>query len=509
MKPDPVFSSRYEESYVLNKEAESEVESNISKLTPQIIIKEETVATTYFEPVLTTSSENSYIARFRQRLPHSKCPQILILGNSGNLEIKIRNINSRHVAKMGTFLPDEKNKNIYTLMKLVRLRGKFSKNIVDFIDTGNSNQLQGLVSITPEAILKISRFLSPFATRVNIRKTFKIPGQDGVRITIERCPVFYAYPISHLMCKQNKVLNKYDAELMERSNKLKLEIKAVSDVILEKVKKSLMKVLSKFEDRDNNLTRIPYSEMVIKSSVKRGVLIREGTWDREIEAKANILSSVDIELLMERIRNYLIEKRNLSYQVFGTEPSVKARGQDELHRTIVGWRDTDGKWHEVVTLIRLTLQGCGCYGYAGILKWKSDTRSNLGLIMDREEKKEYLKENISDEVLIQKANAFSGRNTIIAGVVKKHKYRVKIQDCNGRNFGLSLDECVVLDASRKLVQMEAEYVDTVKMSNERMTTDSVGEACVKCIDYFVKLLASFGVNAEKTSLRKIDFPAIR
>jgi len=511
-----LFSNRHELSYILRDKGRDVLVPKILKLFPKCKQGKEIIATTYFEPVLIFQPEKTCVVRFRQRLKINEDvtefppPKIWKLEGSGNLEIKVREIaNKKKVFKTGAFLPMEPGRNIYSILGIAKLRDKPEKEIFDFIERANKAQLaassnKNLQLIDSEILARVAPSLSPHATRVNIRDTFEIDEPESVRITIETYPTFYAYPIEHRVREKAPFNPKYKGYSMESPNRSKIEIKTADKTVGKRIEAELQPQLDDLKIPGNKYTRIPYYRMIFEVSEKAGTLVTEQP-TREIEAKANIVNQEVLLELISKIRNALLKRSNPPYQLFLTEPEIGMRGDAEQGRTIFGWKDNKGKWVETATIIRMTQKGAVQYGFSSIIKWKTDYKKNTGNVLDRKQMHKYYKHKISDSQLLEDLSQRSGKPVEIVGVAKKMKYRIYVQDEDGRNFVVSLDECNMENPNRTLQQLEVEYAHTVVVGKEKKLSTLVEKSCDDCMTYFMEMLDELGVQAERTKMRKIDF----
>ena len=355
-------------------------------------------------------------------------------------------------------------------------------------------------------MLQIAVALTPQFTRVNLRKTFELSRFQHSRITLESRPAYYAYPIDHRISEESPSHSQCRGFLTECPARTKIEIKSVNESVGRAIEKKLLPVFRDQKVPQNKLTVEPFPKMAVRISKLKGTIVDECP-RREVETKANIMSRVNLVFLIRRMRQELLRRKRAPYRLFVTDHEVKTRGEAERQRTIIGWPDEKGRWHEVVTIIRLTAQGKLEYGYAAILKWKTNSRRNLSKALNRGQRYEFLKEDLTDERLLARARRFAGRKLQIVGVIKKMKFRIMVQDRDGRDFCVSLDECSSPDFPRVLRQLEVEYTHTVVAHRKEKPGRTVAESCVSCADYFIKLLKQMGARAERTNLRKIDFVA--
>jgi len=514
-----LFSYRHEINHIFQGRAEKILTDLILKSFPGSEVKNEIIATTYFERILSYEPQKSCIVRFRQRAiakPGTKLAysKYWHLSGSGNLEVKIRSVSNREkVTKMGTFLTDEPGFNIYSLLELDKNtispanRNKFITGLnTRQVKTIPTKNLKDFHFLSPRVFENIAGILKPYATRVNLRKTFHIKGPQKARITLETQPVFYIYPINQTVHSNGKSKPGYKGYLTEQPDRCKVEIKSSNKPFCVSIEKIFGLIIKKYGIFQDKYTEKPYYKMVLDISQKAGTLINEYP-KQEIEVKAGFSRHVNIAKLMEIIRNKLLmlKTENSPYKLFPTDPDIKIRGQNESGRTLVGWQDGRGKWHEVVTAIRFIHSGITDHGIPVVLKWKTDNQNGKSDVLNRGEKIEYLKKDIPDDLLIQRADKISGRKTRIVGIMKKLKYRIHVQDQNGRIFVLSLDESRPVGSKAELQQLEVEYVHTVVNGINNRSIGLVSESCDKCMDYFIKILADLGLKLTKTQYRKIDF----
>lgn len=513
-----LFSGRNEISYILQGKAEEPLVQKITELFPDCNYKSEVIATSYFEPVLGYDPEATCVIRFRQRAPfdlrHDRfdLPEKWALSGPGSLEVKIRSKDKKSVVKLGTFLPANKRSNLYELIRLSKIKSHSRSGLVNFVEESNINQVattnnegkRHLHLITPEVILRISDFLTPQFTRLNLRRTFELTKPPIARITIETHPAYYAYPIEHRVFEEAPFRTRYYGWKAEEPNRTKIEIKSADASFGRVIEKKLFPILKNQRIPKDRLTNQPFPKMIINLSKKRRALIDEHP-GREIEAKANIIKETDISSLMQRVRDELLGRKSSPYQLFLTDPEIKIRGEEELNRTIIGWQNDKGRWHEVVTVIRLTKSGSEEFGFSTILKWKGDPLTGHGPAMNRRQEYEYLNKNIDDKTLLRKLRSNLHKDLQVVGVTKKIKYRIFVQDHDGRNFCISLDECRSFASSQVLQQLEVEYVHTVVAGPRHKPTATTEKACSKCTNFFIAILDKLGVEAKRSSLRKIDF----
>lgn len=510
-----LFSERYEVNYVMKQGAEHILLPQIPKLFPNAKIKREIIATTYFEPILRFQPKKSCIVRFRQRIlndSHMKTPifpEKWTLGGPGTLELKIRNLEKQsRVTKEGTFLPDHEKKDIYELLRLAKELPYKHTEFNKFIQSANVAQMSAtdneyLHQINPSTFSDIAPYLSPFATRVNIRHTLETKTTEEVRITLETHPTFYAYPIEHKQHEQSKSKKTYEAIMGEVSERSKIEIKTESKKENEGIQKKLAKYTEKLKVPNNKYSKKPYSKMVLEASKKAGTLVVEKP-SKEIEVKAEISKGTDIESLINRLRNELIVDTNSPYKLFLTDPEVGRRDYAEKDRTVFGWKNFSAVWHEVVTIIRLKRARQKEYGFSAILKWKADPKERNSNVLNRTEKLEHINKPVTNRQLIRQVNKNLGKKVEKVGVFTKKKYRILVQDKEGRNFNVSLDKVTIKGTKEIMKQLEIEYIHTVHVDSEKPKI-TVEESCTNCMDYFLRILDGLSVKAKRTNVRKIDF----
>jgi hypothetical protein len=506
-----LFSKRFEVNFIFHKKAEKIFISRIKKLIPKVKVKTEIIATTYFEPVLMFEPRKKCVLRFRQKIvgglvaTNFDPPKQWLLEGPGNLEIKLRSARKPTI-KHGLFL-----KNSYDLQKLLQTANyplKF-KSYVDLLRQENLNFHKNSGSkpanlIGTNMMVKLSGSLFPFATRLNIRKTYENYDDHKIRITLESKPCFYAYPISHRMFGKYSYLKKYVGYLRECPDRVKVEIKTMDLSYEKEIENKLLKDIDDLRILKNKYTNEPYYKMIVEVSKKSGDLVVENS-EKEIEVKANFTKKINIELLMQKLRNYIIRNKNLPYKLFLTDPQIKIRGDEELDRTIIGWYGKDNIPHEIVTIIRLTKEGIKEFGFEAILKWKSDQLDNNKKVFVRNQRHEYLRRDISNDHLLTIAGTKVKKKLQIIGVLRKLKHRIIVQDKNGRNIVVSADESVISNSGGTLQQFEVEYYHSVILGSKGRSKETIQKTCQKCMSFFKNLLWNMGIVVEQTSLRKIDF----
>ena len=517
-----LFTNRYEKNYVFKKDIRLLLEKEIVNTLGAPKCKTELVATTYFEPILNTDPNTSSVLRFRQKLNLKdgmskifRPPTYWYLAGPGNLELKTKNKKANLTIKRGSFITDEKNKDIYALMDIAKSESDKKQRLAEFILHINSNQEknlnihstdQRLSQISYKELVKFSSLLTPRITRVCIRKTFLSQLKPNIKITFECFPTFYPYPLEHSACALAPSKTKYVARLAEKSNRIKMEIKTKSRKDLRVVSNKFLSLFQHFLVSKNKETLTPYSKMVVSASKIFGTIITEQPL-KEIETKANLPPKTNIKALSEKMRNMIIAQKNGLYKVFTADPDLTVRGDWELDRTIIGWRDGVKKWHEIVTIIKLNEQGLDEYGYKTILKWKSDNETRSNGSLNRYQKHDYFKHDIDVNQLLKRLVVTKNEKLEIVGKLRKIKYRFIVQDKEGRNFVVSLDKCTSLLKPRSLCQLEVEYYYTYVKKGSILPHSSIEKSCTRCLDYFLKIINNFNVKAEKTDFRKIDFVA--
>lgn len=514
-----LFSGRYERNFILRSGAINALIPQIQRLFPNNKETLEILATTYFEPVLVFQPEKSCVVRFRQRVEYDKSkkfspPKNWLLSGAGSFEIKIKNLKGKNkgkVQKMATFLPDKKDRELYTLLQLVKTKHPKEKAIIKFINDANFRQKtestdKYLQLINPDILLKTIPFLSLCATRVNIRHSYDIQAPKPIRITIETHPRFYVYPIDHLANIRGQFVSSYKGLGTESPHREKVEIKAINEILHKRVLFQLMPFLKSNMAPGNKYTNKPYYKMIVEASELAGVLINEAP-TREIEIKANLIGKINISHLIEKIWIFLLKSHTSPYKLYPTEPVISLRGEAELNRTIFGWKNNLGVWEEAATIIRMTDNGTKEYGFATIIKRKTDYRNKKDPVLNRKEVHEYLKKNISNKTFLKKLRAKTHKQVEIVGVTHKLKYRVYIQNDEGRVFCLSVDECKVKNSPRILRQLEIEYMYTISIGSKKTPARSLSRSCEECMLYFISVLSKMGIQAIQTSERKIDFVA--
>lgn len=514
-----LFSGRYEENIIIRPGSITVFPKLIKNLFPNCIEAKEILATTYFEPVLVLQPEQSCVVRFRQRGEFVKekifsPPKNWRLAGAGSLEIKTKwlvGINKGIVQKTATFLPDKKDQDIYTLLKLVKAKYPTKTAITKFINQANSRQEHNIFEehsqlINPKTLLKTVPYLSLYATRVNLRYSFDVVTDTPIRITIETKPRFYAYPIDHSASVKARFKHSYKAMGIESPDREKIEIKTGNMMLLNEVLSHLAPYLEKYKIPGNKYTKKPYNQMIVDVSKKTGVLINEAP-TRELEAKANLSGKTKPAVQIKKVWGFILKANNFPYKLFSTEPFVSLRGEVELDRTIFGWKNPDGAWEEAGTLIRMTDEGTKEYGFEAIIKWKTDYRNRTDYVLNRKEVYDYLKHNISNETFLKSLQNKTKKLVEIAGVIHKLKYRIYIQDVDGRVFCLSLDECKMRYSPKILKQLEIEYLYTILTNQKKVPVKPISLSCDECMQHIKSVLKKTGITAVRTKQRKIDFVA--
>ena len=251
-----LFAKRYEISHILAVNARDELIKEFRYLLPNCKTEEEIIATTYFEPALSFEPNQKCVVRFRQRAPVSskisnlKLSKTWQLSGSGNLEIKTREKDRRKVKKMATFLSNNSENNIYTLLRLARSAGN-SRRLAKFIFEANELQKKrikeninnSLSLINTEVLLKVADYLTPEATRVNLRQTFTSSNSEKIKITLDCDSTFYGYPIDHLMFGKKIINKKYVGLFAEHSDRIKMDIKTVNKKVGKEIEKKLSNII--------------------------------------------------------------------------------------------------------------------------------------------------------------------------------------------------------------------------------------------------------------------------
>lgn len=194
--------------------------------------------------------------------------------------------------------------------------------------------------------------------------------------------------------------------------------------------------------------------------------------------------------------------------MFPTSPEIKTRGVDEKYRRIIGWRDKENLWHEVLTVIKLTKGFKDKYGFSTILKWKGDptlSNNNISNLLVRKENKDYLISDISDTKILKMTKQKIKKRLTLLGKFHKIKHRIIIQDIYGRNFIVSLDSIYSDTNKNHLFQLEIEYAHTIKSTVSKSAKPKLEKSLFDCAKYINNILKMLRVNATKTTLRKIDF----
>ena len=301
-----------------------------------------------------------------------------------------------------------------------------------------------------------------------------------------------------------KIINKkYVGLFAEHSDRIKMDIKTVNKKVGKEIEKKLSNIIKDHLIHAEKYANMLYQDMVLTASRNKRTLINE-TVNKEVEGKANILRQTNLLSLIQKIRSKLISRTDLPYRLFITNQEIKSRGDEELNRAIVGWKDINKGWHEVVTIIRLNKKGRVNHNYASILKWKGDPYKKTSSILNRKEVKEYLPKDINNRKLLQIASKKINKKLQIVGTFKKIKHRIIVQDRQGRNFVVSLDSNTS-KVSNCLQQLEVEYGSTVVVGKAFKTNESIEKSCEKCLKFFIKMLNDFEIKTQKTHIRKIDF----
>jgi len=478
------------------------------------VYKEELIATTYFESFLESDINKSSVLRFRQRCKFESrnkkvyYPKFWTLSGSGNLELKFKYKKRNYVTKYGTYLSSKRGSDLYKLFKLIRTTPFPSNKVKAFIDKLNNIQIANYSRnksapslLTFEKLLKVIGHFTPQITRVCLRKTFESIKNPVIKVTLESKPAFYPYPVEHRSNQKNRSYSKYRAQIAEVSKLIKIEFKS-------KVKDEVLKMddLIAKQFRNNLLitgseTTTSYPKMIVEASKNYGSMSVENP-KNEIEIKANIIGNPDLKKLIKKLWQEFLSKNKSPYNLFITDPLISIRGYGELNRTIIGWKDDKG-WHEIVTKIKLNKEGVKENGFETILKWKTDDKSSNNKVLRRKTNYVYMQKDISVSELINLANQKINKKLRIIGILKKIKYRIIIQDVDGRNFVVSLDKTLSLNSLKSLKQLEIEYYHTVLIDHKPGIT--LEHACHKCYKYITKILLKHGVQVTKTSQRKIDF----
>ncbi len=500
-----LFGTRYEVNKILKQNAEKVFLKKLSQIFPAINIKTEIIATTYFEPILMFEPKKSCIVRYRQRTDFDTknqkyhIPKKWVFDGPGTLEVKLRdNAERGNVDKQGTFFPNTKDINIKTF-----LNQPTQSKVEKYIEYANNMQYKCTLNkhlrlLDPKTISKITEKLYPYATRLNIRYTLETKTTEEIRITFETNPVFYIYPIYHKTGDTNTKPKQFIADIGEVSNRTKIEVKTETKAKNSEIYKNLEKELRKFQHPTNTYTDVPYANMIVKASLKTGTLINEAP-NIEIESKASLPNQTNIAELIETIRNELLKTKNPKYLLFLTDPRVGLREYPNVKRTIFGYQDENDQWHEAV---RLNQDISKKTGYVS-LKWKSDANT-INKTLVRKEVTETFDHKLTHREVIELVKKRLGKKVVPLGSFTKTKYRILVQDTNGRNFNISVDKVNIYNSSICMVQLESEYIHTVVANNDLPNT-SVSEACESCMKYFQSLLKKIGVVAVPTTERKLDF----
>jgi hypothetical protein len=307
-----LFSYRHEISHIFQGRAENILTSLILKSFPGLEAKNEIIATTYFERILSYEPQKTCIVRFRQRVsvkPGTKLsfPKYWRFSGSGNLEVKIRSVNNREkVTKMGTFVTEEPGFNIYSLLELGKktntpaiLREYITRLNIRQAKAAGYKNIKHFHFIKPSVFEKIAGILKPYATRVNLRMTFSIKEPQNARITLETHPAFYIYPIYQTTGSSGLSLQGFKGYLTEQPDRCKVEIKSSNKNFGVTISKLFGFIIRKYGIFQNKYTQEPYYKMVLDVSKQVGTLIDEYP-NREIEAKAGFNRNVNVANLIKK-----------------------------------------------------------------------------------------------------------------------------------------------------------------------------------------------------------------
>ncbi len=457
-----LYANRFEKSFIYKSTVNLNVLKSLLKKITQSEPLSEVLATTYFDPVNNFSKNKSTVLRFRQRsnLDISKeyqPPHIWFLKGDGVIEIKTKDKESMLTKKKGIFLNINKNKR----------KG-------------------GFVEVDLPWVLKHTKKLEPYITRVSKRYTYK-DELDNLKITLESKPALYPYTLSSR--------KKFKAKLFEESNVVKIDIKSIKRGVFNKT----INFFNKFKKQtiqSGRESNTPYSKMIIEASKRDGSIFIEKQ-GKEIESKATLPPSIKLVELIKLIKTEIVKNNN--YKPLKFDPNISSRGEHETSRTIIGYKNKNCL-NEVVTVIRLSKEAKNIFGFLTVLKWKSNNLRDKK-ILNRNVGYEYLTTNPSDEDVMRKTPIYKKLQVIC--VLKKMKYRIAIQDMEGRCWIVSLDKTESLGSKKFIKQLEVEYCWTEKGMSRKI---SLEQGCIKCIDQIIKLIGDIKkINLTKTNLRKIDF----